>query len=80
MTTVETHGKFYHVIYSKNDKKWHVKEVNSNDVIVYNTKEAAIQKAVELVQDIKGEARHIVIHKEDGTIENIKKFHVFKTE
>lgn len=80
MTEVKTQGKFYHVIYSKADNKWHLKEVNSNDMLIYDTKEAAVDRAIELAQDVKGEARHIVIHKEDGTIENIKKYHVYKTE
>ncbi|WP_186820159.1 DUF2188 domain-containing protein [Wolbachia pipientis] len=69
---------FIHVTPSKNDSKWHVKEIGSKDEPrVYDTKEQAVKEAERDAreksarEDVKS---HVVIHDEHGKFEVVENF------
>lgn len=65
---------FFHVMYSRKDGEWHIKEGDGDTITSFISKDEAINKATELAQNIKDYAhRHIIIHKINGVHEAVKK-------
>ncbi len=62
---------FYHVTRAR-DGQWHVKQKRSkNSLSAHIIKEEAIEKALSLAQEVI--LGRVVIHRDDGTFEAIKK-------
>jgi len=70
----ESYAKLYHVLHSKQDDQWHVKEGNGGTIISCVTKEEAVKKATELAEAEKTQRKQIIIHKTNGAFEAIKTF------
>ncbi len=70
----ETYAKFFHVLHSKQDNKWHIKEGNGGTIASYPSKEEAIKKATELAESEKSQRKQLIIHKTNGAFEAIKTF------
>ena len=65
-------GHFFHVTHDKNDNNWHVKEVKSNEMTTYKTKDEAIKQAESMAK--KTDMGHVVIHGERGRFETVESF------
>jgi len=53
---------FFHVLYSHQDEKWHVKEDSGESLAIRDCKAEAIQEAMELAEAIRGIEREVVVH------------------
>lgn len=64
---------FFHVMYSRKDGAWHIKEGDGDTITSFASKDEAINKATELAQNTKAYTqRHIIIHKTNGVHESVK--------
>lgn len=65
----DSRGHFFHVTHSKNDNKWHVKEVKGQNYETFDSKEKAIEQAEKHAKNV--ERWHVVVHRDDGKFETI---------
>lgn len=80
MAKEEDFSNFFHVLHSKPDGKWYVRE-REGVVFSFNSKEEAVKKATELAESNQEGRKHVVIHKADGAFEMpAKLFHVLHSK
>lgn len=64
--------KFFHVLRSKQDEKWHVKEDNGGTIDAFYQKNDAVAKAMELAEAAKAPSRCVIVHKTNGSFDTVK--------
>lgn len=68
MGSLIAHKTFFHVLHSKLDNKWHIKQDNAeNTIIAYDSKEEAIREAMNIAETTVGIPRQVIVHKANGT-------------